>query len=74
MVYNAVTTLFLIKHRVGVGIIIHFHLPIHLHIDFSCSNICQSLINRQTQILLLFEQNLQFSFAFCNMFRSSILS
>ena len=34
-----VTGLFLIQHGIGAGVVIHFHLAVHLHVFAACGDV-----------------------------------
>ena len=48
-----------IEHRVGVRVIVHFHLPVHLHIFASGSYIVEQCVDSLYQILTLLLEDVE---------------
>lgn len=50
---------FPVEHGVCIGVIIHFHLPVYLHVFPAGFNIGKQLVDGFAKVGLLFEKNVQ---------------
>ena len=55
---SSVKPLFFVQHGVCGRVVVHFHLPIYLHVYASLLDIGQQLVDSSGEVNLLFEQDI----------------
>ena len=66
--------LLLIQHRISSGIVIHFHLAIHLHILATGLDVFEQLVDGRAQVNLLFEQHVELRLTLRAMLRRGVVA